>query len=65
MDWIGSLLTLVAVYLLADYPKYAVRLFLMSSVLFFIWAVFDEVWSIVALQSVLIVLNIRLVIKWR
>lgn len=65
MDWIGASLTLIATYLMADHRRQAVRVFLVSSIFFFIWALYEEIWSIVALQSVLIVLNIRIIVKWR
>lgn len=65
MDWIGAILTLIATYLMASYRRQAVRVFLVSSVVFLIWAFHEEVWSLVVLQSTLIILNIRTLIKWR
>ncbi len=65
MDWIGAVLTLIATYLLASHRRQAVRVFLLSSILFLVWAIREEVWSLVMLQSVLIVLNIRTLYKWR
>jgi hypothetical protein len=65
MDWVGAALNLLGLWLLADHRRYAARVFLLSSVVFLVWSITDQVWSIAALQSVLIVLNVRVIIKWR
>ena len=65
MDWIGAALNLIGLWLLADHRRYAMYVFLVSSIVFLVWGVLEEVWSIAALQSVLIVFNIRVIVKWR
>lgn len=65
MDWIASALSLLAVYLLAKHPQKAVMVFIASSFSFLVWALLREVWSIVALQSVLLILNVRTLYIWR
>lgn len=65
MDWVATGFTLIAVYLLPDKPKWAVYFFIASSLTFLIWAVYEGIWSIAALQCVLIIMNFRTLYKWR
>ncbi len=65
MDWIGAALNVIGLYLLADHHLYAMYVYLLSSVSFIVWGTLNETWSIVALQSVLLILNMRVIIKWR
>lgn len=65
MDWIGAVLNILGLYLLADHRLCAMYVYCVSSVLFIAWGVVTHTWSIVALQSVLLVLNVRVIIKWR
>ncbi len=65
MDWIGAVLNVVGLYLLANYRLKAMYVYLLSSASFIIWGTLNETWSIVALQVILLILNLRVIIKWR
>lgn len=65
MDWVGAALNVIGLYLLAEHRLLAMYVYAVSSVSFLVWAVLNGVWSLVALQSVLLVLNVRVIITWR
>ncbi len=65
MDWIGAVLNITGLYLLADHRLKAMYVYMLSSVAFIVWGTLTETWSIVALQAVLLSLNLRVIIKWR
>lgn len=65
MDWVAAAFNLLGLWLLADHGKAAIYCFLISSSVFLVWGILNKIWSIVALQSVLILLNIRVLYKWR
>ncbi len=65
MDWIGAALNVIGLYLLANYRLPAMYVYLLSSAFFIVWGILNETWSIVSLQSVLLILNLRVIIKWR
>lgn len=65
MDWIGAVLNVTGLFLLANHRLKAMYVYLLSSVAFLIWGTLNEIWAIVALQAVLLVLNIRVIVKWR
>ena len=65
MDWIGAGLNIIGLFLLADYRRYAMYVYLLSSISFIVWGTLNETWSIVTLQCVLLILNMRVIIKWR
>lgn len=65
MDWVGAVLNIVGLFLLADHRLKAMYVYLLSSISFIVWGTLTETWSIVALQAVLLTLNLRVIIKWR
>jgi hypothetical protein len=65
MDWIAVLLNVAGLWLLAKHPLRAMYVYVASSTAFLIWAIYARVWSIVALQVLLLVLNVRVVLMWR
>ncbi len=65
MDWIGAGLNIIGLFLLADYRRHAMYVYLLSSISFIVWGTLNETWSIVTLQCVLFILNMRVIIKWR
>lgn len=65
MDWIGAVLNVVGLYLLANHKLKAMYVYLLSSTAFIVWGTLTETWSIVALQLILLTLNIRVIVKWR
>lgn len=65
MDWIGAALNVLGLFLLADHKLKAMYVYTLSSVAFIVWGVWTQTWSIVALQSVLLILNVRVIVKWR
>jgi len=65
MDWIGAVLNVTGLYLLADHKLKAMYVYLLSSIAFIVWGTLTETWSIVALQAILLILNLRVIIKWR
>lgn len=63
MDWLGVALSIGGMWLLPKYYKWAIALFILSN---FVWTAYGlqgGVWSIIGLQCVFLVLNVRALAK--
>lgn len=65
MDWIGTGLLIVSLYLMAHHRHQAVVIGLISDVAWIVYAVQTGTWSLIVCQSVILVLSIRTVLAWR
>jgi hypothetical protein len=65
MDWIGAGLNIVGLWLLPKSRMIAMYVYLVSSVMWIIYAAYHNIWSLILLQIVLLLLNIRTIVIWK
>jgi hypothetical protein len=65
MDWIAATLNIVGMWLLPKRRYWAMIVFIASCTTFIVWGITQAQWAIVALQVVLLILNIRTIYIWR
>jgi len=65
IDWIAAALNIIGMFVLPRRRMVAMYVFLLGNVAYIAWALQQHVWSIIALQVILVALNIRTIIIWR
>lgn len=65
MDWLGVMTSVAGWYLMPKRREYAMVVFLFGNASWITWAVMMNVWSILALQVIFVVLNVRTLYLWR
>jgi len=67
LQWPAMLVTLFAAYLIgskrAERRVFGFCMFILSNVLWIVWGIHDEAWALIALQSALMVTNVRGIFK--
>jgi len=65
LDWIAAVANVIGLYALPKRRMVGMSFFVISSITFGVWAWSEEVWSLVALQTILLILNIRTILIWK
>lgn len=65
VGWLASAFNILGLWLLPKRKYLALGAYILSSTCFLVWGIYDCAWNVVALQALLLTLNIRAYIIWR